>query len=590
MSQIFKIDRFLGVNLNDTSMQIGEASNIVNFRITDDYKLKKREGYKQYLPTGTGGKIKSMWYGKINDEYHHIFVRDGKVYKYANPLIELGTIPDNESIEIYDFQGILYFLTNGYYKKWLGTGNIVDVEPYIPLIKVATRPDGKGTDYENLNLLTGKKRQKFRSNGTSKIYTLVEQNITSVDIVKHLGVILTPTTDYTVNLTNGTITTTVQYPEQIDDDIEVFWTKGTGNTTDVTNQKYSIAYGGGNDNRILLYGNGNTIIYSGLADGVSSAEYFPANNYMNIGTKQDDVIWLTKQYNTLLIFTDSNAWYSSLEFNTDTGLIDFPTYPLNSKIGTLCKGQLLQNNPFTLYKGGIYEWVSTTVRDEKNAILKSMRIQKELDNIDLKTCLTYDYEDKGEFWICYSNNVWVYNYRLDVFYKYKLADIPTCFLTIDKVLYFGTSTGKIMQFQNKVTLENGTINYDARTDAGQTINSIAELGFMNFDNEYLRKFIQYAFISIYPDSRSSLKLYWQTDKKSTEIPLKPTIDFNFFNFNDIDFSDFTFLCNYNPTPTKVKLKAKKFSYIKLILENNELNDTVTVVSITLPVIKGGYVK
>ena len=43
-----KIDRFLGLNedsTGDTQLKLGESPDMTNFRITENYKLKKREGY-----------------------------------------------------------------------------------------------------------------------------------------------------------------------------------------------------------------------------------------------------------------------------------------------------------------------------------------------------------------------------------------------------------------------------------------------------------------------------------------------------------------------------------------------------------------
>ena len=46
--QYFVIDTFLGVNKSETEtlLQLGEASEMSNWMITDDRKLKKMYGYK----------------------------------------------------------------------------------------------------------------------------------------------------------------------------------------------------------------------------------------------------------------------------------------------------------------------------------------------------------------------------------------------------------------------------------------------------------------------------------------------------------------------------------------------------------------
>ena len=58
------ISNFLGINEgNDGNLglKLGEASNMLNFRITSNYKLKQREGHRTIV-NFNGGKINGMTY------------------------------------------------------------------------------------------------------------------------------------------------------------------------------------------------------------------------------------------------------------------------------------------------------------------------------------------------------------------------------------------------------------------------------------------------------------------------------------------------------------------------------------------------
>ena len=60
-------------------------------------------------------------------------------------------------------------------------------------------------------------------------------------------------------------------------------------------------------------------------------------------------------------------------------------------------------------------------------------------------------------------------------------------------------------------------------------------------------------------------------------------------FDNLVFSDFTFKSSINPQPFKLKLKAKKFTNLKITIKNTE-NSTCTILSLVLQVESFGYSK
>ena len=59
-----KIDRFLGLNedsTGDTQLKLGESPDMTNFRITENYKLKKREGYSQLFSSYGSYNIRGIF-------------------------------------------------------------------------------------------------------------------------------------------------------------------------------------------------------------------------------------------------------------------------------------------------------------------------------------------------------------------------------------------------------------------------------------------------------------------------------------------------------------------------------------------------
>jgi hypothetical protein len=586
------INKFLGLNIDpqgDTQLKLGESSDMVNFQVTESYKLKKRIGYIELFPQIADKPIQGLWNGKIAETEYFIFACNGKAYKTLNGVnTEIGTLTDAKTF-FFAFNDKLYIL-NGYeYKYWDGT-TFADVTGYRPLIFIGTPPTGGGTAYEQLNVLTGAKRQRFSADNTSTAYNISESLIDSFDYVKVNGVTKTLTTDYTIDLVNGKVTF-VTAPITGQDNVEIGWTKGTGQRDLVYKCRAALLYGGANDTRVFIWGNNdckNRRFYSGLADGVPSVEYFPANYYSDVGSSQYAITDIVKQQDRQIIFKENSVYYSYLESVTltdGTEETSFPVYPLNDVKGNkpFNQARIILNNPYSVYEG-VYEFVSTNVRDERNATYKSARVQYDLDSIDLSACLTFDNELSGEYWLCYQNTAWIYNYRNDTWYKYILNDTPTSFIVIGKYMYFGTANGQIMKFDETRKTDNGTV-----------VESYWEMGFYDFDIEYIIKYINKIWITLKPESKSSLTVEWESNKNSkidgyldfNNIDFNnfylngiyETIGYNLFDYESINYKRWTYNANRNPRPFRVKMKVKKFAFFKLLLKNQSEFTGSTILSI-----------
>ncbi len=588
--QPFTIDRFLGVNKSatETLLQLGEASNLSNWLITDDYKLKKAFGYVQLFATLGAHKINGQWYGAISGTSHLVFACNGHIYEHnmaTHANTDLGAVVDAYPTTFFISNNTLYIMDGTDLYSWTGTGSIASVAGYIPTVYTAAPPTGGGTMLESINYLTGKKTQKFSGNNTATVYQLAELAIGSVDSVTVGGVLKTVTTDYTVSLTNGTVTFTAA-PATGVNNVVISWTKTvTADRGTITKNKF---YGGLYYARYWIFGNTdhkNTRYPSGVTmAGASDPTFWPKYGESDVG--EYEISDIVTQYNKQLIFTsgdsaEASAWYSEEQDYTDstTGAITalFPVYPMNAKVGNVAKGQvqIIQNNPFTIWKG-IYEWVSTYVMNEKNAEWISKRVQNDLDEVDLTTALTVDWSDKGQYWICVGKKVWVLNYRTDTWHILDLEDTPTCFCLVGADLYFGTTAGQIMRFDETLRTYNGT-----------AIDALWEMGFFDFGVEWLRKFIQRIFVTILPLIKTHVDISFQTDRNGSSDTYTASYSLN--TFDHMDFAEFSFATNYSPQPFKFKIKAKKIDYFKLIIENDD-TDTATVLSITIPARTGGEVR
>ena len=567
------IERFLGLNMSetgDTQLKLGEASYMKNFRITKDYKLTKMSGYKELY--STSGKIRAQWIGKLGANDVHVYVAGGKVY---NKGTQIGILT-NDITNIFEFNQALYFLNGHEYKKWNGT-TFEDVEGYIPKIKIATTPEGIGTDFESINLLTGKKHQTFSADGEATEFVLVEKNLTSIDSVLIDGV----ETNVTKDLVNGKITFSAA-PSQGVDNVDVYWTKGTGNRDYILKNYYHQKYGLANDTRVFLYGNGdvkNRIYFSDLADGVPNVEYFPATNFIDVGSSNTAVTDISRQYDRLIICKENEAYYGKYEPITDTTgntIVAFPIYPLNSSHGMVAKGQgQLLNNYVTTIDSSIIQWTNTNTKDERNAQIISERIQEWLNSKDLSKAITMDYQELKEYWIAVGKEIMIYNYGNSTFYLLEIPEEVASLITYDGEIYLGT-TRKIYQFSEDTTY------------AGNVIEAEWQGGFYDFEAEYRRKTMRMLWLALKPESRTSVNINYISDRDSGEEDKE--ISALTIDFGNISFADFSFELSRSVKPFKVKLKAKKFTFLKLVLSNKKKGERLTINSISIKKSYGGESK
>ena len=69
MAQTLTIDKFLGLHQDSTSglnIEVGELAECKNCKITENYKLKKREGYVEKLNLGNANiNLIAFYKGKV---------------------------------------------------------------------------------------------------------------------------------------------------------------------------------------------------------------------------------------------------------------------------------------------------------------------------------------------------------------------------------------------------------------------------------------------------------------------------------------------------------------------------------------------
>lgn len=608
------ISKFLGLNLSDTGdtqITLGESGNMRNFYITDDLKLRKAHGYKTFHhfthssdEQSVNERINGMFSTKIGNTQYLLVAAHGTLYKFLQSELDdedhwdsitattIGSLYDTDT-SFFEFDNKVYILAGNYY-KWDGT-NLSQVEGYIPTVYINTPPGGGGTIYEEINMLTPKKKQTFNGDGTSTTYQLAEKGITSVLSVT-VGGTSVPSTGYSVNTTNGTVTFTTA-PAQGYDNVEITWSKDANTRAVIQGMKFGTVFGGDVDTRVFLYGNSsyqNRVYYSGITMAgnvaVPSVEYFPATAFIDIGPSNFAVTDLTRQYDRLLATTNKpEAYYltismEQLPITLDSGesatryVPSVGTFPLNGAHGNIApgQGQLINNYPVTFEDGEIIQWKATNVRDEKNMESISAKIKKDLDGISMRAIKTLDLQEFNQLWVIYDTKVWIYNYYNKTFSRLVLPVSVDNITSMAGNVYMSTTEGKVIKFSKNFT------KYDS-----DTIDAYWEMNFADFGVPYLRKTMNRLWIQMQPQNWASADISFISNR--AESLVSKHIEYKHQWFDNVNFKDWHFTASINPQPFKLKLKAKKFTNLKITIENTEAS-SCTILTLVLQVESFGYSK
>lgn len=601
-----EIDTYLGLNesVGETEIKLGEAVYMRNFRITNNFKVKKREGHQKFIDFGNAKEAYIVWDGALGSANIMLVANDGKIYEYdldqtttttaiadlitEGVVTQLGTLTDAPTRGFYfrnvDDDPKIYIMNGTDFKEYDGT-TYQDVDPYIPTILITAPPAGGGTLFEEINLLTGAKKQSFVGDGTSTTYQLAEDTLDSDTVLVTIdGVSKTENTHFTVNRTNGTVDfsagSSPHGAPATDAEVIIQWVKVVSEHAPlVKKNKYFMDFGPGNDTNMFVWGNPDEPDRR-MRSGILRADYWPINSFTLIGSGQFPITSLIQVYNRQLIFTEGQAFSSAPEFNSTTGKFEYPVTDLNERVGMVAagQGQMVDNKPVTLFGNQIKEWASQTqIEDERNENTVSDKIKLSLADLDLSTAITFDYQKENEYWVNIGSEVYIWNYFNDTFYIFDNINANS-FREVAGVVYYG-AVGTVERFDS-TKFDDNTSAYTARM----------ELGFTDFGVANLLKNSRKLWIYIEPDDNTSVCTIWQTNRKSLTDDDCLEAEYKLIDYGAIDYSNWSYETNYNPEPFRFKIRAKKYAFIKFIFFNDDPLQSLTLLSMYVEAQTTGEVK
>jgi hypothetical protein len=408
-------------------------------------------------------------------------------------------------------------------------------------------------------------------------------------------------TQYTQNLTNGTITFNAAKNPPLAgvDNVKITYTKPIDGYKDrILKCTIINLFGVGGENRVFMSGNPDYKSqdwFSGLYDPT----YFSDLDYSIVGTEETAVVGYTKYTNYQMAVkrtsqTQGTVYKRKGSINS-SGEVEFTLETGISGLGAIGKHTFanLIDEPLFLTTQGIYAISTFNILSENVMRNRSFFVDNRLiKEPNLENAIACEY--KGLYMLFINSHVYVLDSKqigsvenddMDFVYEcYYWDNVPAyTVLSHENDLYFGTEDGKLCKF-----------NYDLNTliynDDGEPINAYWYTTNDDDDAPQLEKTVQRLgnSVTIKPFTRTSATVYYIADSKEKVELVHGKM--NVFSFNDINFNQFTFNTIRSVKEIYFKKQIKKYKRLQFMVENKALNEPFGVFSIIKTYTKGNLAK
>lgn len=572
------------------------SENLVNLNRSPD----ALNVYKDYLSEGVciqtrpGLKLIGQIGEKINGLY--VYKNTKALIHSKNTLYLWNNFPDTPQTQVlrtdmndtrtsfFMLNDKLYINDGVNYLVYDGTLRNVSEDAYIPTTTIARSPSGGGEEYQDVNVLTGYRKNQFCADGTSKDYYL---DCVDIDEVETVWVNDVATTAYTVNLTLGKITfTTAPSKPGLDgqDNVVVLFKKEIEEyNTRIGKCTISLSF----DNRAFFSGNinfPNAVFHSEL----NNPAYISDLNYYQDGSADNQIKDMTVGNNILWVFKESNQNGSTIFYHIPTidstlGKI-YPSKQGNVSTGCYSKCTNFYDDIVFLSRNGL-EGITGDISEEQLLSHRSSLIDNKLINTNNYHNAQIE-EWRGYLLVFSDNYIFLADSRQKfegingIEYEWYLWDIsksnPSILKEYNGELFVGGKDGKIYML-------------DGTNDNGEIIQSYwtTPLDAFGYSNKLktTNKRGGIAKIKIIPNG--IIKIAEKTNKKQQkEITSK---SLNGFSYVDFNYDDFSYMST-NDSYITYKIKEKKFIELSIKFYSDELNKPFGLYGATIEAFVGGYVK
>lgn len=595
---------FTGVDfLNEPSLvditRSPDALNVwKNYKDTEGTCIETRPGYKKIAQIGN--KINGIYIYSITKAIVH---SGTELYEWNN----FPTSPDEDHlIKIYDnmndtkhisfnkVKNKLYINDGKTYLVYDGkiVKRVTEDEPFIPTTTISRKAGniGGGETLQNVNVLTGKRKNTFLGDGTSTIFYLDAQVLDSTKVEAIVNdVEMKEDTDFTVDRIKG-IVTFKEAPSEPAlsgyDNVVIIFSKTIKGYADRINKcNKAILF----DNRIFYTGNPdypNAIFHCEL----NNPQYISDLNYYEDGSDNSKITSMVVGNNVLWVFknldqNNANVFYHTPALDEEKGRY-YPSSQGNVGLGCVSTSGNFGDDIVYLSRYGL-EGITTDNLNSKQIIAhrSSLVDSKMINENDYENATFVEY--KGYLLILVNGKIFLadsrqkYNYLNSFEYEWFYWDIsnskPNILKEYEDNLYIGAQDGSIFILE-------GT------NDSANTINSYWTTPMDNFgyNNQLKTTNKRGGIAKVKTIPNGVIKVARKTDKADgyKYITEKSATGFSFLN---LDFNNFSFITS-NKSYLVYKIKEKKINEISLKFYSDEKDRPFGLYSSIIEAFVGGYVK
>jgi len=443
---------FRGVDFRGEEINLQRSPDSLN--VWKDYKetesIRTRPEIEQVEVFDN--KVFGIFFYKVGNTEMMLVHCGVKLYKIANgERTELYTGLNPKQSNAFIYNNIWYFKDGINYLQYDGK-NIGEVVGYIPTTTIGRKPSGGGTQYEDVNMLTGIRINTFLADGESKEYYLdtqaIDPDFQPIIIVN--GEVLSYTA-FDIDTAGGRIIfkTAPEAPlTEGQDNVSIKFRKTVPGYRNRINHCTLLQVF---DNRVFFSGNQdypNVVFHSSLND----PSYCSDLDYYNEGLDLAEVTGLIAGNNALWVFKEpsqanTTVFYHNPVIDNEYGKI----YPsTHSSITTGCIGKAINfNDDIAFFSERGMEAINGDVTTEQVIAHRSSLVDRKLTaEVNYRDMLLEEWE--GYLMIFVDNRVYLADSRAKFnndnhieyeWFYWDLGKVITSTRVHKGILYLGTNEG-----------------------------------------------------------------------------------------------------------------------------------------------------
>ena len=392
-------------------------------------------------------------------------------------IVHAGTklykVVNEEKTELYDgvnqarsdsfiYNNKWYFKDGENYLQYDGD-TIQEVEGYVPTTSIGRKPEGGGTTYEDVNLLTGRRINTFLADGEDRVFYLDAQDIDN-DFVPVVKVNDAVTDDYTVDYTAGKIIFNSAPEKPLtdgQDNVSVEFKKVIDGYADRIKKCTLLQVF---DNRVFFSGNEdfpNMIFHCSLNDPAYCSDL----DYYNEGLDSARVRGLVAGNNRLWVLKEPSQANTAIFYHTPTTDAEYgKIYPSeHSSISTGCVGKAINfNDDIVFFSARGMEGVSEDITTEQTLAHRSSLVDRKLTaEPEYREMILEEWEGylivfvRDKAYLADSRAVFTNDNHMEYeWFYWELEKDVTCAKVHDGILYIGTEDGVYTLTDNEAPVES----------------------------------------------------------------------------------------------------------------------------------------